>query len=619
MLPFNLGFKQRAEIIRQLFPRKEDVWQRGQKVQGGVPPFTTAELENAAGQIKTGKAPGPDQIPPEAIKIAVFEFPSVFLGVLNQLLRNQEFPKQWKRAKISLIWKGKPIESPSAFRPICMLDVAGKFFERMIKSRLEEEIDQKGGLSERQFGFRKGCSTIQAINKIVSAARDTTKKWFVVIALDVKNAFNSATWSGIVRELQGRGISQYLVNLVESYFFERIIQISRTTKMEMTAGVPQGSVLGPLLWNILYDRVLAVRLTEGAVSIAYADDLAVLIEADGDEELEYRVNESLREINRWMTKNDLALAPDKTEAVILKGPRDRGHLNLKIMDTRIIPGKTINYLGVYLDEKLSFGEHIRHTTGKAATKLAALTRILPNVGGPGSTRRMVLCEVVHSIILYGAPVWHEALTRLKYKNMLSGIQRRALLRIASGYRTVSTAAIQVISGIPPISLIVEERLRLYQLENAHLESVKKRERVITVQKWQDEWEDHVGTAAWTKTLIPDIISWVNCGHRRLDYYLTQFLSGHGSFKAYTRRMGITPDDDECMYCGREDTAEHTVIVCDRWHHWRSEMEAQIGMQVTTANVVDLMITSERNWEQIRGFIGKVMRCKKVEERELMLG
>lgn len=613
-LPFNLTLKQKKEIIHWLFPQNEDTWRRGENIHEDILPFTIAELNEAADQIKIGKAPGPDSIPPEAIKIAVYELSEPFLKVLNNLLICQEFPKQWKTATVTLIWKGKQMESPSAFRPICMLNVAGKFFEILIKMRLQEEIDAKGGLSNRQFGFRKGHSTIQAVNEIIEAGNSTTSKWFVLIALDIKNAFNSATWSKIITQLQKRGISQYLINLIESYFTERVIQITRSEKMEVTAGVPQGSVLGPLLWNILYDPVLELNLTQGATSIAYADDLAVIVEAEDKDELEYRVNESLWEISEWMERNDLTLAAEKTEAIILKGPRKRDNLNLRVLGKTINPSKTVNYLGIILAEKMLFGEHIKRTIEKAEAKMAALTRILPNVGGPSSAKRVLLSGVIHSTILYGAPVWKDVLRIKKYDTMMSGIQRKALLRIASGYRTVSAAAIQVITGIPPIGLIVNERCRLFNRVDAHREATRNEERRATVIKWREIWGEHTETASWTKKIIPDIMPWIDCGHRRLDYYLTQFLSGHGFFKHYLYRMKLV-NDENCQYCGGIDTAEHTVIQCDRWVFWRNELENQLGTQVTVENLVQLMVRSKRNWEQVAAFIRKVLKRKKVEEGE----
>ncbi|KAJ8967279.1 hypothetical protein NQ317_001949 [Molorchus minor] len=132
-----------------------------------------------------------------------------------------------------------------------------------------------------------------------------------------------------------------------------------------------------------------------------------------------------------------------------KRPRKRSTVNFEINGTRITPVKSIRYLGVILSERLNFGEHIKKTSEKAEKKMSALTRILPNIGGPGMPGRRILYGVVESVILYAAPVWYMALDIHRNLERLQSVQRRALLKVASGYRTISTAAIQVITGIPP--------------------------------------------------------------------------------------------------------------------------------------------------------------------------
>lgn len=616
--PFSPSLDQKVAIIEQLFPQTEDFWTRGE-IANEVPAFTVAELLRAAERIKAGRAPGPDHIPPEAVKIAVGVIPLVFLGVFNLLLREQEFPASWKMASVSLIWKGKSADPscPSSFRPICLLSTVGKLFEGLVRDRLEEELEQKGGLCDRQFGFRKGRSAVQAINMVVDSAKRSRSRWFVVIALDVKNAFNTATWSKIIGQMRSRGISPYLVNVVESYFSNRVIRVNKSKTIEVTAGVPQGSVLGPLLWNVLYDQVLTMPLTEGATSVAYADDLAIMVEATDERELQHRVSESIARVSGWMTKNNLTLAPQKTEAIILKGPRSRAHVYFEVLGERLVPVRQLRYLGVVLDDRMTFGEHIRQVVEKAQVKMSALTRILPNIGGPSSPKRVSLCLVVRSIVLYGAPVWYQAASVQKYRKMLLSVQRKALLRIASSYRTVSTTAIQVVTAVPPITLLIGETCRLYQRENAHLSTVRSGERETTLREWQAWWSGHSETAQWTKRLIPDLLPWVTCGHRRLDYFVTQFLTGHGNFRFYLKRMNLT-QDDTCRYCGSVDTAEHTILACHRWSQWRVELENDLDTQINVESIVPAMLSSQRGWSRVCLFIRNVLLKKKLDERETEL-
>ena len=448
---------------------------------------------------------------------------------------------------------------------------------------------------------------------MVKTAQSTKHKWFLMIALDVKNAFNTIKWSKIIEELRDRSISKYLINLIDSYFSERKIIIQKKECIDMTAGVPQGSILGPTLWNILYDQVLRLKLPEGVTNIAYADDLAVLVCAENQIELKNRANESLMRIDGWMQRNGLQLAPQKTEAIVFKGPKNRTTLKIEINGKEIIPKKDIRYLGIILDDKLTFGAHVKHVVKKAEIKLGFLTRILPNVGGPNSLKRVLLCRVVESVILYGVPVWNSALRLERYKALLTGLHRRALLRVASGYRTVSAAAIEVAVGIPPISLQASEREKICNTNNntVNPEATKEALRADTLLAWQDQWDRNTETAQWTKALIRNIIPWVKCKHKKLDFFVTQFLTGHGNFGSYLKRMRISPTD-KCSYCGRIDTPEHTILVCIRWRTWRSDLETDLGRNLSTHNITDIMITSEPNWTKICQFIKRVMETKKEE-------
>ncbi|CAB0040882.1 unnamed protein product, partial [Trichogramma brassicae] len=158
--------------------------------------------QRAQSRIKERSAPGLDGIPNPALKIAIAARPVIFSRVYTMCLETGVFPSGWKRQRLVLLPKpGKPPDEPSSYRPLSMLDTAGKILERIICDRLEAFTERPGGLSERQYGFRKGRSTIDAIKDVISTAREDiagkrwyrgTKKYCVVVTLDVRNAFNSA-------------------------------------------------------------------------------------------------------------------------------------------------------------------------------------------------------------------------------------------------------------------------------------------------------------------------------------------------------------------------------------------------------------------------------------------
>lgn len=138
-----------------------------------IPSITEEELLKACSRIGDNKAPGPDGIPNVALKAAVRLRLDVFLKTYNACLHEGVFPRQWKQQKLVLLPKGnKPPGEPSSYRPICLLDTAGKLLERILASRLETYTEGARGLSDRQFGFRKARSTVDAIDEVLKTARN---------------------------------------------------------------------------------------------------------------------------------------------------------------------------------------------------------------------------------------------------------------------------------------------------------------------------------------------------------------------------------------------------------------------------------------------------------------
>lgn len=406
---------------------------------------------------------------------------------------------------------------------------------------------------------------------------------------------------------------RYLQNIVSRYFKDRRLRIDRD-ELEVWAGIPQGSILGPTLWNLYYDPVLQLEVPEGVELIGFADDLALVACAEDARELMHRVDWALDMIGECMRKYKLRLAPHKSEAVVLKGPRKRDNIVFTLDGIPIVPTGSVRYLGVVIDKNLSFGPHILKVVQKAKERMSGLTRVMPNIGGPSSKKREILAGVVHSIVLYAAPVWHRVMAVQRYRGMLERVQRQALLRVASAYRTVSVRALQVITGSVPITLLAQERNRLFGREGGCLPEHRREERIRTLEEWQALWEENTEVAQWTKSLIPDLRAWVKCKHRRLNYFLTQALTGHGSYGTYLKRMGKQPDEN-CFYCGEQDTAEHTLFRCDRWSRQRSEARLDTGREITVGDLVTVMLESKRHYDIINKMVTGIMSTKEREERE----
>lgn len=607
-------------IVDTLFPTHPLRGEDEIRDVGDFPLFTIEELQNAVRTMKNNKAPGPDGIPVEALKVAVRHCPHLLLDMYNSCLKMGSFPKKWKLQRLVLISKGKgDPNSPSAYRPLCLLDTAGKLLEKLLKPRLDRAVQYSAGLSDRQYGFREGRSTIDATRKITEAAGAAQRsgKICVLVTLDVKNAFNSLRWVDALDVLKRRfKVPPYLLRMVQDYLRERVLQYDTTEGQrttEVTGGAAQGSVLGPDIWNDSYDELLDIPEMPGdTFLVGYADDAAVVILARDEQEAQSKLTTVMTLTSAWMSEHGLQLAVQKTEIVLLTRKRIDTSLPMRVNDTLIAAGPSIRYLGIHLDTKLRFFEHISRVADKAAQVTSALSSIMANIGGPKPSKRRLLMSVAHSILLYGAEVWADALDRECRRKKIAAVQRRCALRVASAYRTVSEAAVLAVTGIMPIKLMARQRKQTYEtrreLGNVQATEISKNN---AMEAWQHEWS-YSDKGRWTVRLIPNLRVWVDRKHGEVNYYLTQFLTGHGFFLVYLHRMDKVSSPN-CIYCnGERDDAEHTFFSCSRWHQKKNALETEVG-SLTPDNVVEVMLRNEENWDAVSGYVEAILRQKKAEE------
>lgn len=219
-------------------------------------------------------APGPDGFKATLWKKVTDKMVNRVTACFNSCMREGVFPVSWKRANLVLIPKaGKSFE---------------KTFERIIAERLLDWMRENPemDLSDSQFGFRKKSSTCDALLRVKKITTEAVEDGGIAIAigLDIENAFNSLPWHTIRMVLADRDFPVYLRRIIDSYLSDRFIEFGtiegKTASKRVKAGVPQGSVLDPLLWNIAYDSVMRTLEEPECHVICYADDTLVIATAD---------------------------------------------------------------------------------------------------------------------------------------------------------------------------------------------------------------------------------------------------------------------------------------------------------------------------------------------------
>lgn len=181
------------------------------------------------------------------------------------------------------------------------------------------------------------------------------------------------------------------------------------------------------------------------------------------------------------------------------------------------------------------------------------------------------------------------------------------LMVACAYRSVSSPALQVITGTIPLDLAIMERLTW--LDNFMLDGIvdKMGIRDNILVAWQDRW-DNEGVAAWIRQLIPVIKPWFGCRHRSVDYWISQASTGHGSFGTYTKRIGKIQGYG-CRYCDLQNSPDHTLFNCPKWNKEKRKLNTLWDTEINAFKFIEGLLRSSQGWDQRASFLREVMGRK----------
>jgi hypothetical protein len=589
-------------------------------------PITEPEVAAALRRVRTKVSPGLDCISGPIIKKAWPTAGPVITIVMDEALRKGMFPDCWKPGKLVILTKpgDKSKTDPKAYRPITLLPAMGKLFEKILVARLEAHLAANAPLSTRQFGFRPRIGTDDAIAYAISSSKNLPGKYVVGVLLDITGAFDHAWWPLIIDALNKRKVPSDIIATIASYFKNRRVVIDAGSGLvwgELRRGCPQGSVLGPLLWNILFDDVLGSPLPNGCDLIAYADDLLLLVSADTRASIETKSNEALSTIGEWGANSKLHFAPQKTQALLL-----RGHLSATRRPKITMNGNKIKfvpkarYLGMTISRNIDPCVHLRTAATKARDAFGKLSRLAGNTWGLNFKAKITMYKAVFvSIITYAASAWAERAARGLPRTILQTAQRTALKFVTASYNTAPTEALRVLAGVEPIDLVAQQKAAVFHLQRGrsatiagarlvppegepspraiHL-AIRRITRAQVIDEWQRRWIESP-SGLLTKKFLPNIPARLEKKWLRCDYFSTQFLTGHGAFNAYLHRFKLR-DSPDCP-CGEDlQTSEHLLWECPLLDEERATLNESLQLEdegpPTHADMVS-SVTNLRAFEQ----------------------
>jgi len=269
--------------------------------------FSTNEIISIIKSLKTKNSFGYDEISPRILRISANYISSPLTHICNRVISMGVFPDRMKYSTVTPVHKKGVLTDPSNYRPISVITSFGKVLETALYERMAEYISYNSIMTDQQFGFRKGYSTDEAIFKLVhevlNALNDKSKVGSIF--LDLEKAFDSVNHSLLIKKLSYYGKAKQLIESYLSNRYQRVILKNFRTNFNVVSewesvkhGVPQGSVLGPLLF-LLYINDLPKEVPSGTIPIQFADDTCLLIASSNTCELQKEFTTSILQLNKW--------------------------------------------------------------------------------------------------------------------------------------------------------------------------------------------------------------------------------------------------------------------------------------------------------------------------------
>ena len=413
-------------------------------------PFDLRELEAAIKTLKPGKAIGPDLISTEQINNFGLNTKMWVLKLFNHCATTYQLPKIWKKAHvIALLKPGKVSSDPKSYRPISLLSHLYKLFERILLNRIGPAFDEM--LIPEQAGFRPGKSTTSQVLNLTQHIEDgfEERKVTGLVLVDLTAAYDTVNHRLLLSKLQTISRDSQLTKLVGSMLENRSFFVELSGKKSrwrrQNNGLPQGSVLSPLLFNIYTNDL---PLSQGTRRFLYADDLAVTAQYDDFTTVENHLSGALSDLAAYYKVNNLRANPSKTQVCSfhLRNQEANRKLNISWLGSPLENCEFPVYLGVTLDRSLTYKKHVEKTRAKVSARNNVLRQLRGTTWGatPGTLRSTALA-LSFSAAEYACPVWERSAHAKKIDPTLNSACRL----ITGCLKPTPVESLYILSGIAP--------------------------------------------------------------------------------------------------------------------------------------------------------------------------
>ena len=397
------------------------------------PEPTVKDINTIIKSLDPKKATGPDGIPIKIIKHALNIIDSHFCNIIKKDLRKNKYSEEPKTALVRSIFKKNERSKLENYRPVSILSGMTKIYERFIHNCLSSYAESF--LSKFVSAYRKSYSSNHVLLKLIENWKKSLddKNFVGTVLMDLSKAFDCIPHDLLVAKLHAYGLSNDAVTFTYSYLKRRKqgVKINDTESIFqiLLSGVPQGSILGPILFNIfINDLFLFINEVELAI---FADDNTIYTTKKYVEELIKVLEKESKSSIDWFEINNMIANTDKFQAMILSSDEKENKYDLKINDSIISSEKSVTLLGIEIDNKLNFEKQVANICRKANNQLNAIGRIQNFLGK--KEKETIINSFVYSNFMYCPLTWHFCLK--PSQNKIEKIQYRSLKMLTNDYNS----------------------------------------------------------------------------------------------------------------------------------------------------------------------------------------
>lgn len=367
-------------------------------------PLCSDDVRSIIRDMRSKRSSGLDEISSYILKYVAEELVHHLTHLINLSFASGEFPDVLKSALVLPLYKkGDPTQLEN-YRPVSLLSVFSKVFEKAAYMQLTNFMNKNHILSDRQHGFRSKRSTESALIELMQHVYERLDENLFVagVFFDLTQAFDCVDPDLLCCKLDDMGVRGVPLDWIRSYLSDRKMKIrvgnSVSKCHHINLGVPQGSVLGPLLF-LVFANDLPQAVADGGFSVLYADDASVVVSARNQIELIDKVKRVLSVMETWCSKNHLLLNLGKTSIISF-------HKRRELTSTSVEFVSSVKVLGIYIDDRLTWNDHIEHVSKKLNSAFFAIAQLKSRM--TNDCLLNVYYALVQSVLSYNVIIWGQS-------------------------------------------------------------------------------------------------------------------------------------------------------------------------------------------------------------------